>query len=165
MPKIGSVHKSSIQYGDATQETSDFTVFNQPITALTIGDFLTGLGNLEDATDAITLGTHRQTKWIGDLTTLSNAWPTDKAAQRESKLLVDYWDNTTEKMYQLTIPTIDFSKLNFVPNGGDAVIFAGSGANADIVAWVAAFESFGRSPDDDTHHVTVKGMRYVGRNT
>lgn len=165
MPKIGSVHKSALQYGDATHETSDLTVFNQPITALTIGDFLTGLGNLEDATDAITLGVRRQTKWIGDITTVTNAWPTNPAAQRESKLLVDYWDNTTEKMYQLTIPTIDFSKLVFVPLGGDAVLFSGADASAEIKAWVTAFESFGRAPDDDTHHVTVKGMRYVGRNT
>lgn len=165
MPAIGSVHKSSIQLGDATHETSDLTVFNQAVTALTIGSFLTGLGNLETATEDITLGTHRQTKWIGDLTTLTNAWPTDPAAQREAKLLVDYWDNTTEKMYQLTIPTIDFSKLVFVPLGGDAVLFSGADASTEIKAWVTAFESFGRSPDSDTHNVTVKGMRFVGRNT
>jgi len=151
MPAIGSVHKSIIGVGDATQETSSLTVYNQAVTALTIGSFLTGLAALEAATEDIILGTHRKTQWIGDDTTITNAWPTDPAAQRESKLLVNYWDNTTEKMFQLTIPTIDFSKLVFVPLGGDAVLFEGTDANADIVAWVAAFESFGRSPDDATH--------------
>jgi len=165
MPAIGTVHKSIIGVGDATQETSSLTVYNQAITALTIGSFLTGLGDLEDATEAIILGTHRKTQWIGDDTTITNAWPTDQAAQRESKLLVEYWDNTTEKMFQLTVPTIDFSVLVFVPNGGDAVVFEGAGASAEILAWVTAFESFARSPENDTHNVTVKAMRYVGRNT
>jgi len=165
MPAIGSVHKSIITLGDATEETSSLTVFNQPITALTIGSFLTGLGTLETATEGITLGTHRKTQWIGDDTTITNAWPTDKSAQRESKLLVNYWDNTTEKMYQLTIPTIDYSKLVFIPEAGDAVDYYSAAASAELKAWVTAFQSFGRSPDDDTHNVTVKGMRYVGRNT
>lgn len=165
MPAIGSTHKSIIGFGDATQETSSLTVYNQAVTALTIGSFLTGLGTLETATEGITLGTHRKTQWIGDDTTITNAWPTNPAAQRESKLLVDYWDNTTEKMFQLTVPTIDFSKLVFVPLAGDAVLFEGADASAEIKAWVTAFESFGRSPDDATHNVTVKAMRYVGRNS
>jgi len=165
MPAIGSVHKSRIILGDATHETSAVEVYNQAVTALTIGSFLTGLGDLEDATEGITLGTHRQTQWIGDQTTITNAWPSNPAAQREAKLLVDYWDNTTEKMFQLTVPTVDFSKLVFVPLGGDAVLFSGADASDEIKAWVTAFESFGRSPESDTHNVTVKGMRFVGRNT
>ena len=165
MPAIGSVHKSIIGVGDATQETSSLTVYNQAVTALTIGSFLTGLGTLETATEGIILGTHRKTQWIGDDTIITNSWPSNPAAQRESKLLVDYWDNTTEKMFQLTVPTIDFSKLVFVPLGGDAVLFSGAAASTEIKAWVTAFESFGRSPDDATHNVTVKAMRYVGRNT
>jgi len=165
MPAIGSVHKSTIKYGDATGENSTMEIYNAPITALNIAAFLADFGDLQTATDAITLGTRRQQSWIGDLTTVSNAYPTNPAAQRESKLLVNYMDNTTEKPYTMTIPTVDFSKLVFVPLGGDAVQFEGAAANADIVAWVAAFETLARSPDNDTHNVTVTGMRYVGRNT
>jgi len=165
MPAIGSVHKSILNYGDATRESSSMTVYNGAITAISIGGFLTNLAALEDATDAIVLGTRRKTTWVGDDTTVTNAWPTNPAAQRESKLLVDYQDDTTEKPYQLTIPSIDFSKLVFVPLGGDAVLFSGADANADIVDWVTAFEAIGRAPDNDTHTVTVTGMRYVGRNT
>jgi len=165
MPKIGSVHKSILTYGDATQETSTLTVYNEAITALSIAGFLDDLTDLQGATDAITLGTRRKNSWVGDDTTVTNSWPTDPAAQRESKLLVQYQDAVTEKPYILTIPTVDFSKLVFVPLGGDAVLFEGADASAEIKAWVTAFEQIGRSPDDDTHHVVVTGMRYVGRNT
>lgn len=165
MPAIGSVHKSILTYGDATHESSALTVFNGDITAVSIAGFLTNLTALQTATDAVTLGTRRKTAWVGDDTTVTNAWPTDPAAQRESKLLVQYQDDTTEKPYTLTIPTVDFSVLVFVPLGGDAVLFSGADASDEIKAWVTAFETIGRAPDDDTHTVTVTGMRYVGRNT
>lgn len=165
MPEIGSVHKSILTYRDATEETSPMTVYNGAITAISIGGFLTNLTALQTATDAITLGVRAKTSWVGDDTTVSNAVPSNPAAQRESKLLVKYQDDTNEKPYTLTIPTVDFSKLVFVPGGGDAVLFTGDDANADIKAWVTAFEAIGRAPDDDTHTVTVTGMRYVGRNS
>jgi len=165
MPAIGSVHKVGIKYGDATQENSTFEVFMAGITALTLPTFLTQFGNLQTATDGITLGIRRQQFWTGDLTTVSNAYPTDPAAQRESKLLVQYQDDTTEKLYTLTVPTVDFSTLRFVPLAGDAVLFSGADASDEIKAWVTAFETLARSPDDSTHTVSVIGMRYVGRNT
>ena len=93
------------------------------------------------------------------------AFPTERAAQRESKLLVYYRDTVNQKPYTITIPTIDFQKLNFVPLAGDAVQFSGAAANSDIVAWVTSFESIARAPDNDQHAVEVTGMRYVGRNT
>jgi len=165
MPALGSVHKSRIVYGDVTEEKSAVEIFNGAITAVSIAGFLTNFGTFQTATDAITLGTRMQQSWIGDLTTVSNAWPTDKAAQRESKLLVDYMDDVTQEPFTLTIPTIDFSKLNYVPGGGDAVLFQAPGAHADIIAWVTAFEAIARSPRNDLNTVTVTGMRYVGRNT
>ncbi len=165
MPALGSVHKSRIVYGDVTEETSALEVYNGPITALTLAAFLAQFGTLQTATDAITLGLRRQQSWIGDLTTVSNAWPTDRAAQRESKLLVDYMDDVTEELFQLTVPTVDFSKLNYVPMGGDAVEFKAPAAHADIIAWVAAFEAIAHTPRSDVNSVTVVGMRYVGRNT
>lgn len=165
MPALGSVHKSRIVYGDVSRETSALEVYNGPITALSIAGYLTAFGNLQTATDAITLGIRRQQSWIGDLTTVSNAWPTDPAAHREAKLLVDYWDTVTEEPFQLTIPTVDFSKLVFVPGGGDAVLFSGDDASTEIKAWVTAFEAIGRSPRSDANAVEVTGMRFVGRNT
>lgn len=165
MPPLGSVHKSRITYGDVTEESSSIEVYNGAITAVSIGGFLTQFGTFQTETDKLTLGVRRQQSWIGDLTTVSNAWPTDRAAQRECKLLVDYRDTVTEEVFQLTIPTVDFSKLNFVPGGGDAVLFAGAGAHADVISWVAAFEAFARTPRSDANAVEVIAMRYVGRNT
>jgi len=165
MPPIGSVHKSSITYGDATEETSTMELFNGPITALTIAGFLTAFGNLQTATDAITLGTRRKQSWTGDLTTVSNDWPTDPAAQREAKLRVTYQDTTTEEEFTLTVPTIDFSVLVFVPGGGDAVVFAGAGASTEITEWVTAFEALAKSPRNSANAVEVTGMRFVGVNS
>jgi hypothetical protein len=165
MAEIGSVHKSILTYGDVSEETSPLTIFNDAITAISLPGFLTNLAALETATDNVTIGVRRKSTWVGDETTITNTWPTDKAAHRENKLLVTYIDDTTEKPYTLTIPTIDFSVLNYVPGGGDAVLFAGAGASAQIIAWVTAFEAIASSPDNPGNSVTVTKMRYVGRNT
>lgn len=165
MPALGSVHKSRILLGDVSHESSAVEVFNGAVTAVSIGGYLTNLTALQNALAGLTIGTLRQRSWIGDLTTVSNAWPTDPAAHRENKLLIEYQGNTTQKPFTLTIPTIDFTKLNFIPMGGDNVYFSGANASAEIKAFVTAFETIGRSPDDDQENVTVIGARYVGRNT
>lgn len=165
MPPIGSVHVSGLSYRDATDEVGSFEFFHGAITAVSIAGFLADFGDLQTATDAITLGTRSSQFWTGDRTTVSNAIPTNPAAQREARLRVKYMDDTTEQQYTLTIPTIDFSKLVFVAGGKDAVVFSGAGAHADIVAWVTAFETIARSPDDDTHTVTVVKMRFIGQNS
>lgn len=165
MPAIGNEHIVRMGYGDVTEEMGFFETNVGPITALSIGGFLTELADYETKTDTILLGLRRRESWIGDRTVITNAWPTDKAAQREAKLLVQYQDDTTEEPFTLTLPTIDFTKLNFVPGGGDAVLFAGAGANTDIVAWVTSFETIARSPRNAANTVTVTGMRFVGVNS
>lgn len=166
MPAIGDKHVVSIGYRDATEEVGDFEVFVGAITAVSIGGFLTDFGNLQTATDNITLGVRARQSWTGDRTTVSNDKPTDKAAQRESKLRVKYRGNTTQKPYNVSIPTVDFSKLVFLEGAKDAVAFkAANGAHADIIAWVTAFQTIARSPDDDLENVTVIGMRFIGANT
>lgn len=166
MPALGTVHKSRIVYRDSTGETSAMEIYNDAITAVSIAGFLTQFGALQTATDAITLGERFQQAWIGDLTTVSNAVPANQAAQREAKLLVQYQGTTSEKPYTLTIPTIDFATLVFLPGGGDAVAFTdANGASAGIQAWVTAFEAIASAPDDPAENVVVTGMRFVGRNS
>jgi len=165
MPALGSVHKARIGYGDVSKEVSSLEVFVGPITALSIAGFLTQFGNLQTATDGITIGVRRNQSWTGDYTTVSNGWPTDPAAHRENKLLVDYWDTVTEEQFTLTIPTIDFTKLNFIPEAGDAVYMSGASASTELAAWTTAFEAIGRSPRSDANAIEVLGGRYVGRNT
>lgn len=166
MPALGSVHKSVISYRDATGEVGRLELYNDAITAVSLPGFLTDFGAFQTATDAITLGVRYQQQWIGDLTTVSNAIPSDKAAQREMKLLVNYQGATTEKPYTLTIPTIDPDVLVFLPGAGDAVAFtSANGASAAIIAWVDAFETLASAPDDPAEGVVVTGMRFVGRNS
>jgi len=165
MPALGSVHKASIRLGDVSHESSSMEVYTGAVTAVSIGGFLSDLGDLQVATAALTIGTVRQQSWTGDLTTVSNDWPTDPAAHRENKLLVTYQDTVTEEPFTLTIPTIDFTKLVFIPFAGDNVYFEGANASAELAAWTAAFEAIGRAPNNDQHTIEVISARYVGRNT
>lgn len=165
MPPLGNVHKASITYGDHTQEPSKFEVYVGAITALSIAGFLTAFGNLQTAADAITLGVKRKQQWIGDDSTISNEWSDNPLAQRENKLELQYMDTTTEEIFRVTIPTIDLTKLVFVPGGGDNVLFEGDDASDEVKALVTAFEAIGRTPRSDTNSIQVVGARFVGANT
>lgn len=158
---MATTHESTLSYMDATGETTTFTVYNGPITALTIAAYLTELGALRAATEALTLGNKSVYTWTGDRDQFFAVPATDPAAQRESKLLVTYKDNTTSKPHSLAIGTIDFSKLTFVPGAKDAVPLD---ASAEIIAWITAFQAIAKAPDTG-NAVTVTKLRFVGRNT
>lgn len=165
MPAIGGRQISSWTLRDATAEPTTHNVFFDEITAVSLPGLLTALGNYQTALVGITIGQLAKHSW-GEDTIDSNATPSDPAAQRESKLLVQYQGATTEKPYTLTIGTIDPDVLVFLPGGGDAVAFtAANGASAEIQAWVTAFEALASAPDDEAENVVVTGMRYVGRNS
>lgn len=166
MPPIGNQHVVGLGYRDATNEVGSFEMNVGAITAVSIAGFLTQFGAFQTATDAITLGIRARQHWTGDRTVVSNAIPTDPAAQREAKLFVRYMDDVTQEEFHVSVPTVDYSKLVFMPEAKDAVAFAAAnGAHADIVAWVTAFEALGRSPRNDQNTVTITGMRFVGRNS
>lgn len=154
-------HYSIITMLDHTNEKSSLRVYNGAITAVSLPGFLAEFGDLQAATAAITLGTMHSTQWVGDLDVLSQEIPASKYAQRENKLLVTYVGNTSGKLFQVTIPTIDLNVLEFVPGGGDAVSITSPAAIAD---WVSAFEAMARTPDSDQETVTVLRARAVGRN-
>lgn len=164
MPAIGGFQTYDISLRDATNELTTHSIYTDEITSVSLPGFLTQLGAYNTALLGITNGVLAKNRW-GETNIVSNAIPTDKSAQRESKLLVQYQGVTTEKPYTLTIGTVDFSVLNFIPGGGDAIIFEGAGASAAIVAWVTAFENLASAPDDEAENVVVVGMRFVGRNS
>jgi len=165
MPALGGRQKYDVTLRDVTGEATTHTVFFDEITAISLPGLLTLFGNYNTALIGITNGVLAKDRW-GEETIVSNATPSDNSAQRESKLLVQYRGATTEKPYTLTIGTIDFDKLVFLPGAGDAVAFeAANGASAEIQAWVTAFEALASAPDDEAENVVVTGMRYVGRNT
>lgn len=165
MPAIGGRQKYNVTLRDVTGEPTTHTVYFDEITVASLPGLLTALGNYNTALLGITNGVLAKDMW-GEETIVSNALPTDKSAQRESKLLVQYQGVTTEKPYILTIGTVDFSKLVFLPGAGDAVAFdAANGASTEIQNWVTAFEALASAPDDEAENVVVTGMRYVGRNS
>lgn len=165
MPELGGKQAVTFTLTDATNEKSTVTMYANEITAISLPGLLTDIQDMRAAIAGITLGVIQRETW-GEQTILSNAVPTDNAAQRENKLLVQYQGVTTEKPYTLTIPTIDFDVLVFLPGAGDAVAFeAANGASAAIQEFVAQFEAHWKAPDDEAEAVVVTGMRYVGRNT
>lgn len=164
MPAIGEVGKYVTTLRDATAEPTTNAVFITPISAANFATLDGLVTAYAAALDGVTLGVVSKTS-LGNEETISNAIPSSPAAQRENKVLVTYWDIVTEKTYTLTIPTIDFTKLHFIPGAGDIVAWKlADGGSAEMIAWVDAFEDLAKAPDTG-NTVRVISMRYVGRNT
>jgi hypothetical protein len=135
---------------DYDRETSSHRVHTGQVTALTIAGLLTEVGAYRDAVDDITIGTlAKESLHVFD-TKLSSAKPSDKAAQRENKWLVSYYDNTAEigvgvpnegyqKIFTFEIGTADLSKLATDSDLADST-------NGEIIAFKSAFEAMAKSP-------------------
>ena len=153
-------HYSTVAVLDAGQEKSSHRIYHGALTATSIAGFLIDWGNYKTALDDIVAGTLHKEQLVMDNTVLSNVPPADPSVQRENKLLITYQGNTSLKKFQLEIPCPDFAALTR-DSVGDGVVLADGGVMA---AWVTAFETIARTPDDDTETVTVLSARYVGRN-
>lgn len=152
------VHTSGWTFADRSKEKSTVRVYNGPITIGTIAGFLTAFGNLQTALGGITNGVIQQSQWVGDLTQEDSSFPTSELAQREHKWLVTYKGNTSEKLFRFEIPTAD--PVGRLQTASDEANLA----ETNMAAFVTAFETLAKSPDDDTEGVTVLSVRYVGRN-
>lgn len=150
-------HYGTFTIQDYSEEKSTFRFNFGAITAVSLPGFLTNFGNLRTALGNIILGTVQKEAWVGDSTVLSNVPPANSNAQVELKFLLTYEGDTTKKVFRNEIPTPDTSK---VIAGTDQVDMS----DADVAAYVTAFETIARSPDSDTETVTVLDMRLVGRN-
>lgn len=149
---------SSFTFLDRGSETSVHTLFMGAITAVSLPGFLTDFGTYKAALAAITLGTIKKERWVGDDTLLSSVPPVSNLAQRESKFLVSYVGDTSQKTFTLEIPTADLAGITF--SAGDEIDLT----VAPMPAFVAAFEQLARSPDDNTETVTILTVRHIGRN-
>lgn len=165
MPAIGGRQPSTWTLRDVSKETTSHTVYTGEITAISLPGLLTNLGAYQTALLGITNGVLAKTGW-GEATVVSNLSATNPSVHRENKLEVHYMNDTTEEPYTLTIGTVDFAVLDFLPNAGDWIaITAGTGASAEIQAFVTAFETLARAPNNEAQTVTITGIKYVGRNT
>lgn len=153
-----------ISYGilDQSDEVGTMTVYTGPITVGTIGSYLSQWGALKTAINALVLGAPKRETLVIDSTDFAPVRPTNTMAQREFGLRVSYRGNTTGKKYSVTIPSYDGSKITALK---DEVIITAPGVTSEVTAFINAFQTLCKSPDDDTEAVTVLGIKIVGRNS
>lgn len=142
-----------------SSELSTHKIPSYQIDAANLATWLTGWGSYKTALDAIILGVIQKEHVAIYDTLISNAVPASPFAQRELKILVTYVGDTSERVFQLEIPTPDLAALTLGAN--DSIVLADGGVMA---AWKTAFEAIARAPDDDAETVTVSGAQLVGRN-
>lgn len=150
-------HYGTFTVQDFSEEKSPVRFSFGGVTAVNIAGFLTQFGQLRTALTNIITGVVQKEKWVGDDTVLDNTPPTDQNAQIELKWLLTYEGASSKKKYRQEIPTPDLTKL--IPGTDMADM-----TDTDIAAYVTAFETIGKTPDDDTEAVNVLDMRLVGRN-
>lgn len=120
-------------------------------TALQVGLFMT--------LEAILIGTAVKAVTVVKEVPYPDNQPASAFAQRENKWLVRYKDTVTGDKASLELPTADLDLLD--PTAEDRADMS----NADIVAFVAAFEAYVLSPGTGTRGNTeVTEIVFVGRN-
>jgi len=161
MPRIGGRQGITIQYLDFSGERKSVQLFANEITALSIAGFLTDFGALQNALDAVTLGTRSGQSW-GEQTVVSNTRPVAKDAQIETEMLVLAQGLNSQAPFSFRIPTVDYTAFNYAsPPSGDSVILSGAGASAQTLALITAIQTVAKMPDDETEPIVVVGMRVV----
>lgn len=148
---------NTFQITDYSNEKSSFALTSITANAANLAAQQTAAAALAGAIDALTIG--ELTRQSMSLVILDTpAIPTNPYAQRELKWLVQYIGDASGKIFQTEIGAPDLTD-NTVLNGDIADL-----ASTDWAAFVTAFESFVRSPDNGTETVTVLKAEVVGRN-
>jgi len=149
--------QNTFQITDYSNEKSSFAVTSITANAGNLAAQQTAAAALAAAVDDLIIGD--LTKQVQSLVILDTpSIPTNIYAQREMKWLVSYIGDSSGKIFQTEIATPDLTD-NVVPNTDVADL-----TSTDWAAFVTAFESYVRSPDNGTETVTVLGARLVGRN-
>jgi len=142
---------------DYSNEKSTFGLTSITANAGNLAAQQTAAAALAGAVEDLTIG--ELVKQVQTLVILDTpAIPTSPYAQRELKWLVSYVGDSSGKVFQCEIAAPDITD-NVVANSDQADL-----ASTDWAAFVTAFESYVRSPDNGTETVTVLGARLVGRN-
>ena len=135
------------------------TVFEVTVPELTAANFAaqaTLRSSLGVAIANITLGTVHKFDY-GNTDGVSNTTPSSEVAQRESRWLVRYVDDVTQALYHVTLGTADLVAHMSASAKGFADL-----AEADIAAFVTAFEAYVLSPVGNA--VTIQSIMHVGAN-
>jgi len=158
MPALGDSNQATRQYLDYSGQRQSISLTGQIVTAVLLPDYISDLGDVEDALDAVTLGTPARSGF-GNFSVLSNTRPSDKMAQVETEMLVRMRGATSEAPWSFRIPTADYTKFNY--GAGNDVILSGAGASAETLALVAALNAFVRNPNDNAELMVVVGIEVV----
>lgn len=155
---MASRHYGEFEILDFSESKSSFSINVGAITALSLPGFLTQFGALRAALQNIIIGTVRRERWIGDETRLSSIPPINSMAQREIYWWVIYEGATSNRgSHSCAIATPDLSLLAFDGRTADY-------SNPDIAAFITAFETIARDPDNDTEAVVVTDILFKGRD-
>lgn len=142
---------------DYSNELSSFGVQSLTGSAANLTAQLALAAALSSAVENLTIG--HLDKYTFQIVLLDTPiTPSNVFAQREMKWLVSYVGDTTGKAFSVEIAAPELTG-NIIPNSDTADL-----TSADWAAFVAAFEAYVRSPDDEAETVTVTGARVVGRN-
>lgn len=148
---------NQFQITDYSNEKSNFGVTSITANAGNLAAQQTAAAALFAAIEALSIG--EVTKQSMNLIIYDTpAIPSSPYAQRELKWYVQYQGDSSGKLFSIEIAAPDITD-NVVENTDVADL-----GSTDWAAFVTAFESYARSPDNGTETVTVIGARLVGRN-
>lgn len=169
----GTFHPSSITYWDKSKELSSLRVYGRVVTATIVSAAVvnftqqsTDWAALVAASNALVYGLIRSAQWVNEVITNANPAQGDinQLANRETKLLVQSIDATTQKRLTATLPTINLSLVTYLPQAGDFVaITTAQGAGTEVTDFIDAYEAYAVNPETG-NALTVIGLKVVGRN-
>lgn len=153
----------SFQFLDTKGKSGSTNLQTGAVTAVSLPGLLTQIGTLRTALGGIVVGNISQESLYVFRTPLTNAWPSDVNARRERTWIVHYEDVTQffdpptnaipnegfGRNFSISIPTADFSGTHMQANSDLADL-----TDADMAAFVTAFEAIARSPYGGNTNVT-----------
>lgn len=157
----------SLTYIDYSNEKSKLTLEIPLVTAANFAATATKINTLVAAADDI-IGGNLNRRILTIPTPASGLVPADELAQREDRWIVGYTDTTANlaagvtnpyygKRFTVGIATADL--LNHMSSNSDFADLA----DADVAAFVTAFEAIARSPTGGA--VVVNYLKFSGRNS
>jgi len=159
----GTSHPVSMSFWDKSQEHGAFEAQTAIVTVVNFTAQSTLWAALVNSTAAIVNGLPRLNRWVNQVVVNANPAKDDinQLAVREIKLKIRYIDATNQAKFECTVPTLDLSKVVYLPLvGNDAVSLT---EPTEITTFITDFEAAIVAPYTG-NPVTIIGLEVVGRN-
>ena len=150
--------KVLLTFQDYDQEFSTVSLEGETVDGVTytVENANTEMDALKDAILAVTLCSHYRTQKVMSQGLVTLTPPSNAFAQRETKWLLRYRDNVTNKVYTAEVPGADLDLLDTQAKGYLDT------SQAEWTALKTAFENFVLSADGNA--VVLLSAQHVGRN-